>query len=49
MDADADRGSRSATRILASVNVEFDGEIWVWEGPSPWHFITVPEEESGDL
>jgi hypothetical protein len=27
------------------VNLEFDGEIWVWEGPSPWHFVTVPEEE----
>jgi Domain of unknown function (DUF1905) len=31
------------------VDLEFSGEIWLWKGPSPWHFVTVPEEESGDL
>ncbi len=28
---------------------EFSGEIWRWQGPAPWYFITVPEEESLDL
>lgn len=28
---------------------EFDGEIWFWRGPSPWYFVTVPEEESAEL
>lgn len=28
---------------------EFRGEIWRWEGPAPWLFVTVPEEESLDL
>lgn len=23
---------------------EFEGEIWYWRGPSPFHFVTVPEE-----
>jgi hypothetical protein len=27
------------------MNLEFRGEIWFWRGPSPFHFITVPEEE----
>lgn len=28
---------------------EFSGEIWFWRGPSPWYFITVPDEESSEL
>jgi hypothetical protein len=31
------------------MNLEFSGEMWFWKGPAPWHFITVPEAESGDL
>ena len=31
------------------MNVEFSGEIWFWRGPSPFHFITVPEEQSDHL
>ncbi len=29
--------------------MEFNGEIWHWRGPAPYHFVTVPEEESADL
>ncbi len=31
------------------MDMEFSGEIWFWKGPSPWHFVTVPEPESRDL
>jgi hypothetical protein len=31
------------------VDVEFSGEIWHWRGPSPYHFVTVPEDECGAL
>jgi hypothetical protein len=31
------------------MNLEFSGEMWFWKGPAPWHFITVPEEERGEL
>jgi hypothetical protein len=31
------------------MNLEFSGEMWFWRGPAPWHFITVPEEECGEL
>ncbi len=31
------------------MHIEFDGEIWFWKGPAPWHFVTVPAQESHDL
>jgi hypothetical protein len=31
------------------VDLEFEGEVWSWRGPSPWHFITVPEDECSEL
>jgi hypothetical protein len=31
------------------MNLQFSGEIWFWRGPAPWHFITVPDEEFGEL
>ena len=31
------------------MNVNFQGEVWYWRGPSPYHFVTVPEIESDEL
>ena len=31
------------------MNLELTGELWFWKGPSPWHFVTVPEEECDSL
>lgn len=31
------------------MRLNFSGEIWYWKGPPPFHFVTVPEEESGEL
>ena len=31
------------------MDLEFSGEIWFWRGPSPFHFVTVPDEESAAL
>ena len=28
------------------MRLEFTGEIWFWKGPSPFHFVTVPDDES---
>ena len=25
------------------MDFEFSGEIWYWRGPSPFHFVTVPD------
>jgi hypothetical protein len=31
------------------VKLEFSGEIWLWKGPAPWHFVTVPDDQCGAL
>jgi hypothetical protein len=31
------------------VELEFRSEMWFWKGPSPFHFLTVPDEQSGAL
>jgi hypothetical protein len=31
------------------VDLEFSAEVWFWRGPSPYHFVTVPEDESAEL
>lgn len=28
---------------------EFAGEVWFWRGPSPFYFVTVPEDEGLEL
>jgi hypothetical protein len=27
----------------------FTAKIWYWRGPSPYHFVTVPPEQSASL
>ena len=31
------------------MELEFRGEIIHWRGPAPYHFITVPEEQSAAI
>ena len=31
------------------MDFEFSGEIWYWRGPSPFHFVTVPDHESEEV
>lgn len=31
------------------MELEFSGTMWFWRGPSPWHFVTVPEPECTEL
>jgi len=31
------------------MDIEFSAEIWHWRGPSPFHFVTVPEEHCDAL
>jgi len=31
------------------MQVAFTGKLWFWRGPSPFHFVTVPEAESDVL
>ena len=46
----SEEGDRSwEFAIRYSVNFEFSGEIWYWRGPSPFHFVTVPDHQSQDI
>jgi hypothetical protein len=31
------------------MNLEFSGAMWFWKGPAPWYFVTVPEQDCGEL
>ncbi len=31
------------------VELTFTGELWFWKGPSPWHFLTVPDDLCGAI
>ena len=31
------------------MDLEFSGAMWFWKGPSPYHFVSVPEEECAAL
>jgi hypothetical protein len=31
------------------MDLRFRGPIWEWRGPAPFHFVTVPQEQSGML
>ncbi|MDP1878686.1 MAG: DUF1905 domain-containing protein [Actinomycetota bacterium] len=31
------------------MHLEFSGEVWFWRGPSPFHFVTVPDDEAHAL
>ena len=38
-----------ADRYHEPMDMEFSGEIWLWKGPAPWHFVTVPAEACRDI
>jgi Domain of unknown function (DUF1905) len=31
------------------MDLEFTADVWSWRGPAPYHFLTVPEDESAEL
>ena len=35
--------------MLGGVEMEFSGEIIYWRGPSPFHFVSAPEEQSAAI
>lgn len=42
----APRGGVAGEPYPEPVELTFAGEIWFWRGPAPWHFLTVPDDES---
>ena len=33
----------------ADLDLAFSGEVWYWRGPSPYHFVTVPDDASAAI
>jgi hypothetical protein len=31
------------------MDFEFSGEVFMWRGPSPFHFVAVPDAESAQI
>ena len=31
------------------MRLSFDGTLWYWRGPAPFHFVTVPDEVAADI
>ncbi|MBU8855795.1 MULTISPECIES: DUF1905 domain-containing protein [unclassified Micromonospora] len=31
------------------MELAFSGEVWFWRGPAPYHFVTVPDEQSAAI
>jgi Domain of unknown function (DUF1905) len=31
------------------VDWAFEGEIWYWRGPAPFHFVTVPDDACREI
>ncbi len=31
------------------MDLEFSGTVWHWKGPAPHHFVSVPEDECGEI
>ena len=48
MGGDGQR-ARSPPAYPDDVELTFSGEVWFWRGPSPYHFVTVPDEHCGAL
>ena len=38
------RGAGRGTPGTDPLDFTFDGELWHWRGPAPYHFITVPPD-----
>lgn len=31
------------------MELTFDGVVWEWRGPAPYHFVTVPPDEAAEI
>ena len=32
-----------------AIELSFEGELWYWRGPAPYHFVTVPPDAAGAI
>ena len=31
------------------MELEFSGDVWLWRGPAPHHFVWVPEDDAAQI
>jgi Domain of unknown function (DUF1905) len=43
------RGASKAAKHADILEMSFSGELWYWRGPSPFHFVTVPDGPSAAI
>jgi hypothetical protein len=43
------RGPSATPPTVFTVDLELTGEIFTWRGPSPFHFVRVPEDQVAAL
>ena len=34
---------------MDSLELQIKAKVWIYEGPAPWYFVTVPKKESAEL
>jgi len=44
-----DRAVIGFSRRFAAVEFGFEGRVWEWRGPPPYHFVSVPPEHADDV
>lgn len=42
-------GEPLGIHTLAIVELKFDGQVLHWRGPSPYHFVAIPERDCEDV
>ncbi|HET9436153.1 MAG TPA: DUF1905 domain-containing protein, partial [Candidatus Limnocylindrales bacterium] len=47
--AEPDAGGDEGARDGDTLSFTFNGELWYWRGPSPFHFITVPPDAAAAI
>jgi Domain of unknown function (DUF1905) len=38
-----------AAETPVSERVEFEAELWEWDGPAAWHFLSLPEDLADEI
>ena len=40
---------RTPKSNVGAVEIEFEAKVWLYDGPDPWHFVTLPDEAAEAL
>ncbi|MDF2746667.1 MAG: hypothetical protein K0S98_951 [Propionibacteriaceae bacterium] len=43
------RPDRRMVKSMAGDRYEFRGELWEYDGPAAWHFVSLPTEMADDI